>query len=148
MADLTHLNATELQYLLDHEVAEFVKELKDVREDDSDGARALRTLLEGYTTPDTLDQNQVLAIGTMAADNTTHGQSLVEAVIESVQAIDDILAAQQVLFKDIEGDLGTTIDTLLAKQGDSLAAIDGEKLLDIFGDVDEDLASDTGSSDA
>ncbi|MFF3334497.1 type VII secretion system-associated protein [Streptomyces sp. NPDC002888] len=145
MADLTHLNAEELQTFLTTEVAEFVRELKAIRNDRSDGARALRTLTEGYTTADTLDQNQVLAIGALAADETVHGKSLVEAVTGSAQAIDDILKAQQALFKDIKSDLQTTIKTLLANQGDSLAAIDGEKLLEIFADVDSDLSGEDGS---
>jgi len=136
--DLTHLNARELHRFIE-EVAEFGKALKAIREDKS-SVPALRSLVEGRTTPDTLNQNPVLAVGTMAGDELTHGKTLVEGLTKAAKSVDDVFAAQQTLFKDIERDLQTTIDTLLRNQSDSLTAIEGEKLLDAFSDVDNDLA--------
>ncbi|KUO11007.1 type VII secretion system-associated protein [Streptomyces sp. DSM 15324] len=108
--DLTHLNARELNRFIE-EVAEFSKALKAIREDTS-SVPALRSLVEGRTTGDTLNQNPVLAVGTMAGDELTHGKTLVEGLTKAAKSVDDVFAAQQTLFKDIESDLQTTIDTL------------------------------------
>jgi ABC-type transporter Mla subunit MlaD len=136
--DLTHLNAKELKRFIE-EVAEFSKALKAIREEKS-SVPALRSLVEGRSTADTLNQNKVLAIGTMVGDELTHGKSLVEGMTKAAKSVDDVFAAQQTLFKDIERDLQTTIDTLLRNQSDSLTVIEGEKLLDAFSDIDNDLA--------
>jgi hypothetical protein len=136
--DLTHLNAKELNRFIE-EVAEFSNALKAIRED-RPSVLALRSLVEGRSTGDTLNQNKVLAIGTMAGDELTHGKTLVEVLTKAAKSVDDVFAAQQTLFKDIERDLQTTIDTLLRNQSDSLTAIEGEKLLDAFSNIDNDLA--------
>ncbi|MGW2892822.1 type VII secretion system-associated protein [Streptomyces griseoruber] len=90
------------------------------------------SLVEGRTTPDTLNQNPVLAVGTMAGHELTHGKTRVEGLTKAAKSVDDVFAAQQTLFKDIESDLQTTIDTLLRNQSDSLTAIEGEKLRNAF----------------
>jgi hypothetical protein len=136
--DLTHLNAKELNRFIE-EVAEFSNALKAIREDRA-SVLALRSLVEGRSTGDTLNQNRVLAIGTMVGDELTHGKTLVEVLTKAAKSVDDVFAAQQTLFKDIERDLQTTIDTLLRNQSDSLTAIEGEKLLDAFSNIDNDLA--------
>lgn len=136
--DLTHLNAKELNRFIE-EVAEFSNALKAIRED-KPSVLALRSLVEGRSTGDTLNQNRVLAIGTMVGDELTHGKTLVEVLTKAAKSVDDVFAAQQTLFKDIERDLQTTIDTLLRNQSDSLTAIEGEKLLDAFSNIDNDLA--------
>ncbi|MEV4859227.1 type VII secretion system-associated protein [Streptomyces ossamyceticus] len=136
--DLTHLNAKELNRFIE-EVAEFSNALKAIRED-RPSVLALRSLVEGRSTGDTLNQSKVLAIGTMVGDELTHGKTLVEVLTKAAKSVDDVFAAQQTLFKDIERDLQTTIDTLLRNQSDSLTAIEGEKLLDAFSNIDNDLA--------
>ncbi|MET8783647.1 type VII secretion system-associated protein [Streptomyces sp. NPDC004589] len=113
--------------------------------DDPAGAQALKSLLDGRNTPDTLQENPFLAIGLMAGTDDVHGASLISKVKDEAQSVDDIFAAQRTLFKDIDSDVRETIRTLLKTQGSSLTSIDGEKLLDIFSDVDSDL-SDTGGS--
>ncbi|MGW2892834.1 type VII secretion system-associated protein [Streptomyces griseoruber] len=142
--DLTHLNSKELNRFIE-EVADFGKALKVIREDQPKSGTypavpSLSSLVEGRTTPATLNQNPVLAIGTMAGDDLVHGKALVEGLTKAAKSVDDVFAAQQTLFKDIERDLHTTIDTLLRNQSDSLTVIEGEKLLDAFSDIDNDLA--------
>ncbi|MET9846930.1 type VII secretion system-associated protein [Streptomyces ossamyceticus] len=136
--DLTHLNAKELNRFIE-EVAEFSNALKAIRED-RPSVLALRSLVEGRSSGETLNQSKVLAIGTMVGDELTHGKTLVEVLTKAAKSVDDVFAAQQTLFKDIERDLQTTIDTLLRNQSDSLTAIEGEKLLDAFSNIDNDLA--------
>ncbi|MET8635066.1 type VII secretion system-associated protein [Streptomyces sp. NPDC004096] len=145
MADLTHLDSRGLQAFLDGDVADFVTALEQIRKDDPAGAQALKSLLDGRNTPDTLQENPFLAIGLMAGTDDVHGASLISKVKDEAQSVDDIFAAQRTLFKDIDSDVRETIRTLLKTQGSSLTSIDGEKLLDIFSDVDSDL-SDTGGS--
>jgi hypothetical protein len=145
MADLTHLDATGLQSFLDGDVAEFIKDLKNIRLDDNNQVQALKSILDGRNTADTLQENPVLAIGLMTGDDTVHGKTLVDKVKTAAQSIDDVFVAQGTLFKDVDRDLQETITSLLKTQGSSLASIDGEKILDIFSDVNSDL-SDTGGT--
>ncbi|MCQ9183299.1 type VII secretion system-associated protein [Streptomyces sp. IBSBF 2953] len=147
--DLTHLDSKELNRFIE-EVADFSKALRAIRADQPKSGKypavpALSSLVEGRTTPETLNQNPVLAVGAMAGDDLVHGKALVEGLTKSAQALDDVLVAQQTLFKDIESNLQTTVDTLLRNQSDSLAAVDGEKLLDVFADVDNDLGHGSSS---
>ncbi|MER6632212.1 type VII secretion system-associated protein [Streptomyces sp. NPDC000987] len=150
MTDLTHLDSGQLKRFLEEDVAAFIKALKEIREDlpgsGSTSIRALSSLVEGRTSPSTLNQNPVLAIGAMGADDLVHGKSLVTQVTGIAKSADEVFQAQQILFQDLERNLRATLDTLLKNQGDSLTAIDGEKLLDLFADVDGDLASGAGSS--
>ncbi|MGW3622028.1 type VII secretion system-associated protein [Streptomyces sp. NPDC000880] len=140
MADLTHLDAKSLQTFLDVDVAAFIEELKKIRQDD--WAAALKSILEGKVTSSTLQQNPILALGLMASgqNDPVFGAGLINAVKADAQSFDDVLAFQQQLFKDIDKDLQTTIETLLKTQGASLESIDGEKLLDPFSDVENDLS--------
>jgi hypothetical protein len=139
MADLTHLDAPSLQKFLDVDVAAFIEELRKIRL--NDWAPALQSILDGKTTAGTLYQNPILALGPMATgqNDLVFGAGLINAVKADAQSFDDVLAFQQQLFKDIDKDLQTTIETLLKTQGAGLESIDGEKLLDAFDDVNADL---------
>ncbi|MFF7361761.1 type VII secretion system-associated protein [Streptomyces sp. NPDC008125] len=145
MADLTHLDSAGLQRFKDNDIADFIADLKAIGKDEA-GVRALHSIVKGITTPEHIDENPVLAIGLMAGDETVSGSSLVTVVKTAAEAIDEIFDAQSTLFGDIDRDLGETIRTLLKTQGASLTSIDGEKLLDIFSDVDTDLGG--GSTEA
>jgi hypothetical protein len=147
MADLTHLDSKGLQTFVDNDVDGFMNELEAIRKDDPAGVRALQSILAGRTTPDTLQENQVLAIGLMAADDSVNGSSLISKVKDSAQSVDDIFVSQKTLFKDVDRDLRETIKTLLKTQGTNLSSIEGEKLLDIFSDVDGDLGGGSGGGD-
>lgn len=139
MTDLTRLDAKALQAFIDNDVAGFRKELEDIRKDTPE-IPALKSLIQGYTTPGHLMENPVLAIGLLGADDAVHGKTLTAGVSNEAKAIDDVLAAQSLLFKHMKRDLQETIKTLLKNQDASLEAIGGEKLLDIFSDVDGDLS--------
>ncbi|MEU8588763.1 type VII secretion system-associated protein [Streptomyces sp. NPDC048664] len=145
MADLTHLDKAGMQAFVNGDLADFITAIDKIRKDDPAGARALKSLLDGRNTADTLQENPFLAIGLMAGSDDVHGASLITKVKAMAQSVDDIFGSQKTLFKDIDTDVRETIRTLLATQGDNLGSIDGEKLLDVFSDVDGDL-SDTGGS--
>ncbi|MET9888545.1 type VII secretion system-associated protein [Streptomyces sp. NPDC006430] len=145
MADLTHLDAKGLQTFVDNDMADFIKELKGIREDAASG-KALRSAIVGKNSGSgDLGRNKFLVIGGMAAESEPNGKVLIDAVTKGAKAIDDVLAAQQTLFKDIDSNLTETIKTLLKAQGASLAGISAEKLLDIFSDGDGDPGSTAGS---
>ncbi|MFD9393349.1 type VII secretion system-associated protein [Streptomyces sp. NPDC060000] len=150
MADLTQLNALGLQRFIDNDVAGFSANLEAVRKDDTNGVRALKSLVEGYTTADTMQENQFLAIGLMSAGDSSlqGGKTLIDRVTAGATAIDAVLKAQQTLFEDIDRDLRTTVKKLLKNQDESLASIGGQKLLDIFSDVDSDLGGTGGSGNS
>jgi hypothetical protein len=141
MADLTHLDKAALQAFVDGDLHDFISQLTAIRQDDPNGAWALRSLVEGETTPTTLQQNPILAIGTMAGDDTAKGQTLIAKIKTNATAVDKVLKDQGTLFGDIDSDLRETITTLLNTQGGSLESIAGAKLLDIFSDVDGDLGT-------
>ncbi|MFE3270746.1 type VII secretion system-associated protein [Streptomyces sp. NPDC059215] len=138
--DLTHLDAKSLRAFVENDVASFKKELDAIRKDDPSGVRALQSIVLGRTTPETLQENQVLGIGLLGSDDLVNGKSLVTKITDFAKSVDDILLAQTKLFEDIDDDLRETIKILLKTQSGSLESISGEKLLDIFSDIDEDLA--------
>ncbi|MEU7023519.1 type VII secretion system-associated protein [Streptomyces sp. NPDC046203] len=146
MGGLSHFDGKSLQTFIDTELHDFVTATQNIRQDDPAGAgRALKSLVENQTTPETLQQNQFLAIGPMTADDLTHGKSLVEGVTKSATSIDKILADQERLFRDIDRDFRQTLKVIGNTQSDSLTEIDGQKMLDIFEDVDGDLSGADGS---
>ncbi|MFD7530759.1 MULTISPECIES: type VII secretion system-associated protein [unclassified Streptomyces] len=143
MADLTHLDGKTLKAFAEHDITDFQTALDKIRKDDPNGLKALKSILDGRTTPGTLQQDPALAIGLMGTDDSVHGQSLVAAVKKAAGSVDEIFESQQTLFKHIKSDLLTTIEKLLSTQGKSLESIDGAALLDIFSDVDKELSPTT-----
>ncbi|MFB7469069.1 type VII secretion system-associated protein [Streptomyces sp. NPDC056224] len=135
MADLTHLDAKGLQSFVDNDVADFIKELKGIRQDAPNG-KALRSAIVGKVTDaGDLGHNKFLVIGGMATESEPSGKVLLDAITSGAKAIDDVLVAQLSLFKHLDANLTETIKTLLKTQGDSLTGIGAEKLLGIFSDV-------------
>jgi hypothetical protein len=147
MADLTHLDGPALQRFVDNDLADFLTALKAIRRDstaDDGGIRALRSIVDGATTPDSLQQSQALAIGSMGADDFLHGKSLLTAATGAAKSVDGVFAQHVDLFGDIERDMKQTIRTLLNTQGSSLQSIDAERMLDVFSDVDEGMSENPG----
>lgn len=142
MADLTRLDATSLGTFRTNDLAEFITDLKAIMKDDPNGVRSLHSVVKGLTPAEYFGQNGVLGIGLMSADDTTYGKTLLASVLSSATSIDTILESQGDLFEDIDDNLETTITTLLKTQGTTLEGINGEKLLDIWSDIDSDLAGD------
>ncbi|MFE4453472.1 type VII secretion system-associated protein [Streptomyces sp. NPDC056796] len=153
MGNLTHLDGKSLQTFIETDLKDFVTQTQNIRNDKpdtSDGrpaGRALKSLIDGSTTPETLQQNQFLALGPMVANDLTHGKGLIEATTRSAKSIDGILEAQQRLFRDIERDFRQTLKVMGATQSDNMTEINAQKMLDIFEDVDNDLGP-SGSKSA
>ncbi|WP_406841737.1 type VII secretion system-associated protein (plasmid) [Streptomyces sp. AHU1] len=146
MTNLTHLDAKTLQSFMDHDLSDFITALKNIRLDQPFGARALKSLLEGIGTPDTLQENTILGIGLMAADGASvKGSALIKAVTNGAQSIDTVLERQGKVFNEIHNDLIETISTLLKTQGTSLDSLEDSKFLDVFSDVNRDLGPGTGA---
>ncbi|MEU1662352.1 type VII secretion system-associated protein [Streptomyces sparsogenes] len=141
----TQLNKEWLENFRKVDLADFRKSLKTVSENSTatpviPSMKALKGEDDGvpglpFGTP------VPLAIGNLAKDEGTHGQAVNEAVVELVTALDGILESHLTLFKDIDDALEETIDSLFKTQGESLDAIDGQKFVDIFEDVDADLTT-------
>ncbi|WP_121712972.1 type VII secretion system-associated protein [Streptomyces sp. E5N91] len=144
MGNLSHLDGRSLQTFIDNDLKDFLTKTEEIRRDKDSGdakfpIRALKSLVDGETTPETIGQNQILAIGPMANDDTTHGKSLVEAVRGAAKSIDEILEKQQRLFADIDRDFRQTIKLMGATQGDNLTEIQGDKMLELLEDVDNNM---------
>ncbi|MEH0422062.1 type VII secretion system-associated protein [Streptomyces sp. B21-083] len=142
MADLTRLDAASLDTFRKHALAEFITDLKAIMKDDTNGVRSLHSVAKGLLPADYYGENAVLGIGLMSGDDTVYGKTLLGSVLASATSIDGILDAQGDLFGDIDDNLETTISTLLKTQGTTLEGINGEKLLDIWSDIDRDLAGE------
>ncbi|MFJ3672575.1 type VII secretion system-associated protein [Streptomyces sp. NPDC090106] len=152
MGKLTHLDGKSLSSFIETELKDFVEQTKNIRQDKTDSGdarppgRALKSLVDGTTTPETLQQNQFLALGPMVSDGLTHGKNLIEATTKSAKSIDGILEAQERLFRDIDRDFRQTLKLMGNTQSDNIAEINAEKFLDIFEDVDNDLSPTSTSS--
>lgn len=141
----TQLDKAWLENFRKVDLADFRKALKTVTENGTGGhaipsMKALKGDDDGvpglpFGTP------VPLAIGNLATDEGTHGKALREAVVDMVTTLDGILESHITLFKDIDDALGETIDRLFKTQGESLAAVDGQKFVDIWEDVDADLTT-------
>lgn len=151
MGNLSYLDGKSLQTFIDTDLKDFVTQTERIREDadpksDHPG-RALKSLINGEADPDTLNQNQYLALGPMVDDGSlTHGKALVQSLTRSAKSIDAILENQQRLFRDIDKDFRETLKIMGSTQSDNITEISGEKLLDIFDDVDRDMTPSSSSS--
>ncbi|MER5872395.1 type VII secretion system-associated protein [Streptomyces sp. NPDC002044] len=140
-----NLDKTWLENFLNHDIAEFIAEIKKIMGDgtgsDNTVIPALEALLPTGSHGDwALPGAQLpITIGGMAKDSATNGQHITQAVVELIGAVTTILDNQKLLFDDIDDNLRTSIETLFKAQGDNLAKIEGDKFLDIFSDVDESL---------
>ncbi|MFD5426428.1 type VII secretion system-associated protein [Streptomyces sp. NPDC127084] len=143
MADnpTANLDKAWLEKFLKEDIFNFRDELRKILLDGKDGTPALANLLPGGHIPKGTPAEAVLplTIGAMAGDARTNGEGLVESITKVIGAIDVIIKNQSTLFEDIEDNLGTSIEKLFKTQGDNLAKIDGQKLLDVFEDVDDSL---------
>ncbi|MDH2393678.1 type VII secretion system-associated protein [Streptomyces sp. HNM0663] len=152
MADSTTVNLDKawLENFLNHDILNFRNELKKILQDgiapSGQIVPAVASLLKNGRNPDDKlpGAELPLTIGGMVGDERTNGKALVEAVVELIEAIDLILENQKTLFEDIDDNLRTSIDKLFKTQGENLVNIEGDKLLDIFEDVDDSLG---GSDD-
>ncbi|MGX1543969.1 type VII secretion system-associated protein [Streptomyces adustus] len=147
MADLTHLNGQQLKQFREHDLATFITDLKSIVKDDPNGVLALHSIVRGTIPSQYIGENSVLGIGLMTGDDTVYGKTLVDAALKSAKSIDDVFGDQGFLFDDIDDSLETTITNLLNTQGSSLENISGQKFLDVWSGVDEDLEGSSDSAD-
>lgn len=153
-----------IKKFLDVDIADFQSELKKILTDQVP-ADLIATILSAFTTgslddviptvstlqedgekPDYVLSGSTwpLVIGNMAGSATVHGKAVTGGVTAMAATLTGILEDQQTLFDDIEDNLRDAMDTLFKAQGDSLDKVDGEKLLDAFEDVDDDLTGGEG----
>ncbi|MEU1800358.1 type VII secretion system-associated protein [Streptomyces sp. NPDC019937] len=141
----TQLNKEWLENFRKVDLADFKKALKTVTENGKTdpvipSMKALKGDDDGvpnlpFGTP------VPLAIGNLASDPGTHGESINKAVVDMVTLLDGILKSHVTLFDDIDDAIEETIDSLFKTQGESLDAVEGQKLVDIFEDVEDDLTT-------
>lgn len=161
------LNKDWIRKFLDNDVTDFQSALKKILTDkvDPDPSTILQSLfsgpamfsllsevptvknmMKGGSKPDSVleESEWPLIIGLMGKGEL-NGDSVLSGVQDTAETLTEFLEGQQTLFNDIEYALEDTIDTLFGTQGDNLEKIDGQKMIDIFEDVDDDLTSDSSS---
>ncbi|WP_399895603.1 type VII secretion system-associated protein [Streptomyces sp. BBFR51] len=152
MGQLTQLDGKSLQTFIDTQLKDFVTQTEEIRRDGTDPvthrpARAVKSLVNGEATAETLRQNQFLALGPMLGDEAlTHGKTLLDAITESAKSVDAILENQERLFRDIDRGFRETIKIIGSTQSDNISEINAEKFLDIFDDVDHDMSGSQNST--
>ncbi|WP_299531695.1 type VII secretion system-associated protein [uncultured Streptomyces sp.] len=147
-----NLDKAWLQSFLDTDVKHFLAEIKKIMADGTVGGEVVPALfnllpagehgsgvLPGAALP--------LTIGGMLKDAETNGSHLDTALTELITAVHTIFKDQKLLFESIEDGLEDTLEQLFKTQGENLEKIDGEKLLDIFSDVDDNLGGGNGEDD-
>ncbi|NBM15786.1 type VII secretion system-associated protein [Streptomyces sp. GC420] len=154
MADSAPVNLDKawLENFLNTDVRLFLGEIKKIMADGTVGGEVIPTLynllpagehgagvLPGAALP--------LTIGGMLKDGETNGANLDKAITELITAVHTVYKDQKLLFESIEDGLEETLEKLFKTQGENLEKIDGEKLLDIFSDVDQNLAGSGGDDD-
>jgi hypothetical protein len=152
MADSVPVNLDKawLENFADHDIQTFKDEIKKIMGDgtaaDGGVVPALSNLLpEGEHGSAVLPGAILpLSIGGMVKDADTNGQHLNTAVVKLITDITAIFDEQKILFDSIDENLRTSIEKLFKAQDDNLEKIDGQKLLDIFSDVDDILGGGSG----
>lgn len=140
-----NLDKAWLENFLNHDILNFRDALKKITRDGLSTTGEVIPSLEnlsarGKVTDDwPIEATRPLMIGYMADNETVNGAALVEAVTNLIKELVPILDNQVQLFEDIEDNLRTSIEELFEAQGENLTRIDGDKLLDIFEDVDDTL---------
>ncbi|MFJ3671522.1 type VII secretion system-associated protein [Streptomyces sp. NPDC090106] len=137
MADLTHLDASQLTSFVDHELTAFGGDLTRIRNDTADQPpiESLFTIHSALSaTPD-----KQLAIGPMGAAGTVHGDALRTNTVALMKNVDQVFVKQKKLFNDMERDLRDTVTTLLNASGSSLQAVATDRFISSMADVGQDL---------
>ncbi|MEU8824791.1 type VII secretion system-associated protein [Streptomyces sp. NPDC048636] len=146
------LDKAGLQTFLDSRVLPFRDQVHEIQLNDGGAAPSMKSLIgESDVSADSPSFGLLrpLAMGCMADDGYLegHGASLQKAVQSTAESLVSIFEGQSELFGDIAENLRDTIHQLFNAQHDNLGSINGQKFLDIFDNVDEDLSSTSSTSD-
>ncbi|MGY0021411.1 type VII secretion system-associated protein [Streptomyces sp. YJ-C3] len=148
MADLTHLDLKQLQKFRDEDVEQALKSAGTYRDKEVDGIRPLRDLTDGHTTEGNPDKGQqILHIGKMTTEDLVSGPSLIKDITTAATTIDKLLGDQETLFKDLKDALQDTLDKMSKTHQSNLDSIDAQTLLQLFEDVDTDVAGTNSGGD-
>ncbi|MEV1066445.1 type VII secretion system-associated protein [Streptomyces sp. NPDC050263] len=140
MPDFLQLDAQALRDFRDHDVAEFMKELKRIRR--PDWAPSLWGLLNGSERADGAEeQDALLVVGQMSEGGPVAGGPLLAEVRTYAQEIDDLVEQNDTLFLRISDSLSDTLTNLLDTQGSNLQAIETADYLEYLDGVEEVLTS-------
>ncbi|MEU3521807.1 type VII secretion system-associated protein [Streptomyces sp. NPDC006654] len=136
MTDLTKLNAPALQAFIDHDVAQFARDISDLRTS-NDSRRSLY---------DTANASDVFVLGNLAGDSDTAAKNVVTNTVAAAKAIDGVLNRHSTAFADLDRNLRSVITTMLKTQGKSLQDVDGQKFLTAIKDYDGDMYGSGGGA--
>ncbi|MCX4765867.1 type VII secretion system-associated protein [Streptomyces sp. NBC_01275] len=147
------LDKTAVKQFLTEEVRPFKESVKKVlKEPNEDGVLPLpwhSAEAKHDSTSPIAGAKMPFAIGGMAGDASVllSSSHLISSVTGMIDQVDEILKLQIRLFGDIEDGLEDTVHSLLKTQDGNLGSINGEKMVDVFIDVDDDLSTMTGGGD-
>ncbi|MFJ7078534.1 type VII secretion system-associated protein [Streptomyces sp. NPDC098781] len=145
------LDKEGLQRFIEDEVRPFITELKEMTEPTLYGPSLAQVIgreemdrkeLWGLAVP--------LAIGNMAGGDgkfpDVKGRELSDKVIAAAESVIDVIDSHIKLFTEMEEGLLTTVKTLFKEQENSLEKMPGDKIMEVFEDVDYYLTKgDPGS---
>ncbi|WP_432584778.1 type VII secretion system-associated protein [Streptomyces sp. HD1123-B1] len=145
------LDRAGLQTFLDSRVLPFRDQVHEIQLNDAGTAPSMKGLIgesDVSANSPSFGLLRPLAMGCMADDSYLegHGATLQKAVQSTAESLVSIFEGQSELFGDIAENLRDTIHQLFHAQHDNLGTINGQRFLDIFDDVDEDLSSSSSTS--
>ena len=145
------LDKAGLQSFLENRVLPFQEQVRKIQMNDPGIGPSMNGLIgEADVSPSSsiYGLDRPLAMGFMADDSYLEGQGakLQKAVAGTAENLQSVFEQQAQLFDDIGENLRDTIHRLFNAQHQNLQSINGQKLMDIFDDVDEDLSSTSSDS--
>lgn len=137
------LDKAGLQSFIDNQIVPFRDSLTKIATVDNDDGQTMDSLLGDAVVTDKENNlygmEKPLAIGQMVKDDSVQGASLVKAITQVADSVNQVYQQQTKLFNDLHDNLQKTIDKLMDGQHDSLASIDGKTFLDGLGTVPSDF---------
>ncbi|MEW2396090.1 type VII secretion system-associated protein [Streptomyces sp. NPDC046862] len=147
------LDKAGLESFRDDRVRPFREEIGKMLVDDPNFGPAVGTLIGKedikFEDFDSYLAGKPLALGWMMRNDEVDGQvgKLNTGLAKMFDELQTIFGEQITLFEDIESNLDATLKSLFATQNTNLTSIDGQKFLDIFEDVDEDMGGGQGAGE-
>lgn len=134
-SNLTKLDGPALQNFIDHDLADFVARIKELR---APGG----TPLAMYDIASA--SGRPLILGNMEGDDNTGGKSVVSNTKTAAGAIDDVLGKHEAAFTQLGSELHGIITKTLNAKGENLTAIESQKFLSSISGYETNMG-DTGA---
>ncbi|MEV6170819.1 type VII secretion system-associated protein [Streptomyces sp. NPDC051954] len=140
-----------MKNFINNEILEFQAALKKIGTADSsgDGPTVPKIAdLGGNSRPVYVSPGGAWPLTMGLLEDEEGGGYLQDQVKSLANTLGGFIEDQQLLFDDIESNMRETLRTLLKAEEDNLSKIDGQKLLNVFEDVVDDVADSSATGES